>query len=478
MPGKRLRLPGRQPTQLAGLLLLAVVTVTVGCSRTETADQPSVLLVVLDTVRADAVSAYGSAPPGTTPTVDAIARAGLRYTNAFAPAPWTLPSHVSLFSGLAPEKHGVGLSQRVTADPGLELLAERLAGAGYLTAAFVENGMLGPEFNVLQGFAHFAVQTPQQYVRELLEPGSSGFNLERSIGTWLATRDRSRPFFLFVNILDAHLPYGSRQHPQWALFGRLDRALCDAMPDAQELPAIRQAYLGDVQAADAKLAAVARLVEPAAGGRNLITIVTSDHGEMLGENRLFDHQFTVHNAALQVPLVVRGVPGQPRGIVDTPVTLMDVTASALAWTGVSGGVEIDGVPLPLGARESRPPRDLLSAYADRRPDDWPKSFGPLPDHSRKRSRCGPADRVFGDMAALLRFPLKLVWYERYPSALYDLSVDPGERTDLSSARAEVAKEMRTALLERIKGSKLFAAGRGSPLDAAAEERMRALGYTD
>jgi hypothetical protein len=157
---------------------------------------------------------------------------------------------------------------------------------------------------------------------------------------------------------------------------------------------------------------------------------------------------------------------------------MDVTASLLAWAGVPGGDQIDGRPLPVANGDSSQPRDILFAYADRHPDDWPESFMPFPDQSRKRSRCSPTDRVFGDMASLVRYPYKLVWYEKYPGVLYDLSSDPGEAADLSATRADLFDSMLAQLRARMEGSALFAATGTSPLDSAAEEKMRALGYTD
>ncbi|HJQ84150.1 MAG TPA: sulfatase-like hydrolase/transferase [Candidatus Binatia bacterium] len=115
---------------------MTVAGAVAGCSGRAASERPSVLLVVFDTLRADAVSAYG-AVAGTTPNVDALAATGLRYTRAHAPAPWTMPSHVTLFTGLGVEHHHVGMSERITAPAELVMLAERLRDAGYDTAGFV-----------------------------------------------------------------------------------------------------------------------------------------------------------------------------------------------------------------------------------------------------------------------------------------------------------------------------------------------------
>src|SRR6185369_7942453 len=141
----------RRAVRAAALVAIAAVSlIAIGCSQpAKTAERPSILLVVLDTVRADAVSAYGTVS-GTTPYLDGLASHGLRYAHAFSPAPWTTPSHASLFTGLGVEHHRVGMSDHITAGPDLVMLAERLHDAGYQTAAFIENPLVGEPFGMAQ----------------------------------------------------------------------------------------------------------------------------------------------------------------------------------------------------------------------------------------------------------------------------------------------------------------------------------------
>ena len=170
------------------------------------AEPPSILLVVIVTLRADAVSAYGEVV-GTTPAFDALAAAGQRYTRAYAPAPWTLPSHASLLSGLDVATHGVGLGGRVVLGEEIETLAERLRGAGYQTAAFSENALVSGAFGFDQGFDHFAVRTAEDQLaagRKLM------IDVETEVAAWLEARDPGRPFFIFVNLYDPHEPYTVR----------------------------------------------------------------------------------------------------------------------------------------------------------------------------------------------------------------------------------------------------------------------------
>jgi hypothetical protein len=167
-----------------------------GAAGADGANRPSFLLFVTDTTRADSTSAYG-AVSGTTPALDALAAAGLRYRRTYANAPWTLPSHATLFTGLLPHQHGVSW-QRTTAPDELVTLAERLQDAGYQTVGFAENASVGSAFNLNQGCEHF------QMVGRFNEP------LNEALAAWLPKRDPARPLFLFMGI-DTPL----RVKPSW-----------------------------------------------------------------------------------------------------------------------------------------------------------------------------------------------------------------------------------------------------------------------
>lgn len=441
-------------------------------------------MVVIDTLRVDATGP-GSDGGSATPHVDAVAARGLRYTRAYAPAPWTTPSHASLLSGLSPEHHRVGVSERITVGPDVVMLAERLQTAGYETAAFIENPLVGKPFGFDQGFDRFTARSLEQLLAEFQKPGSSGFDVAQAFTDWMGKRDRSRPFFAFVNLFEAHEPYRVRDENPFLPVGvtAADAArvrqstsrICNAIPPPNELASLRGLYLGDVAAADATLGALT--AQANAAGVTLYTVVTADHGEHLGERRLLDHQFTVDDVAVHVPLVVAG-PGVTTGTVDAPVTLADVAASVLGWAGIADATPLDGRALP-GPTDTVPPRDLLAAYADRTPTDWPLPGGvPGASAEQKRAHCGSDDRVRGDMAALIRFPWKLVWYAHYPLQLFDVSQDPGELTDLAGTEAARATELRAALAARIQESGLFVRTPDGAPDPHAVEALKALGYVE
>src|SRR5262249_27755223 len=153
----------------------------------------------------DAVSAYGFAER-TTPSFDALAREGLLYRWALAPAPWTPPSHATLFTSVGPDQHGVGIDGRMVLGGDFPTLAERLSDAGYETVGFSENPIVGRQLGLSRGFAHFEGES-NAVAERTSNPGAT-FNVVLGVQRWAQQRkDRARPFFVFVNLFDPHDPY-------------------------------------------------------------------------------------------------------------------------------------------------------------------------------------------------------------------------------------------------------------------------------
>jgi len=427
---------------IALLTLLSLVSTS--CAKSE---PPSILLFVADTLRADAVSAYGSVA-GTTPEIDALAAAGRLYAQSHANAPWTLPSHVTLFTGLLPRQHHVDWGRPYAPDS-LVTIAEMLRDAGYQTAGFSENPWVGDAFGLTQGFETF-VDLANTPTRE---------KLVDAVATWLRDRSDGRPFLVFVNVMDAHWPYSvrdvnpflpvdvsveeARALPQWP-----PDYICPKGPVDRAWEIQRGLYLGDAAAADAKLGLVRRLLEPAAGSAHLVTVVTADHGEHLGEHGLANHQFSVREPLLRVPLVVHGLPGAAPGRIEVPVQLADLVPSILQWTGLGPRPGLAGRPLPEPGRRAEP-RLLRADYRD--PDSNPDSSEPEIAHMVRaqarvlRSHCGPEDRVWGDLHAIFVHPFKLIAYAGFPAELYDLGEDPGEQDDIAALHPKLARLLATAV---------------------------------
>jgi arylsulfatase A-like enzyme len=450
----------------------------------QTGVRPSVVLIVIDTLRASAVSAYGSVV-GTTPVIDSLAAEGILYRHAYASSSWTLPSHATLLSGLRVDEHRAGMPGRAVLSKSIVTLAERLQAAGYETAGISENIMVSDVFNLLQGFDH---RRSSLYDAK---KGNIPLDAVLEVRNWLKQRKGDRPFFLFVNLVDAHVPYTIRDEnpfvPPTATLSQVrtradqpHRLLCGGLPGKEQLEILWGLYLGDVAVADAKVGRILSAVGKKAGPGELLLIVTSDHGEYFGERKLLGHEFGLGEAVLHIPLVVHGLPKAQPAVVERPVALLDVAPTVLEWAGVEVPADFHGSPLPeSAAAEGAVSRGLVAAYSDRylpTPEDWQ---GIVEPQSKEHARqfCGPSDRVFGSMATLVRYPLKFHWFEKYPPELYDLSWDPMERSDQAKKRPDVVEAMTSELEAFARASRLEGdQGEAEAISPEALEALRELGY--
>jgi arylsulfatase A-like enzyme len=449
------------PRSVQSLILGLTASLPLACGgpAAPTDERPSFLLVILDTLRADAVSAYGEVE-GTTPHLDGLAAEGLRFTRAMAPAPWTLPSHATLFTGVGPERHGVGVNGREELPADLVTLAERLSSAGYETIGLSENPLVSPPFGLSRGFSHFEGEL-DAYLARMAGRSAPIFDVVLGVSKWAEQRDAARPFLAFVNLYDPHDPY------------------CDRLPPPRDLAILHGLYLSDVAVADDKLASIHQRVTETTGTRTLVTIVAGDHGEHFGERRLLGHQFSLGEAVLHIPLVVHGLPGTSPAVIDAPVALEDIAPSILAWAGIDVPEELPGRVLPRLPGAPAEERELLAFWSDAPPREPPEGFARVDEGAADRIRgfCNAEDRVFGDLLSLIRFPYKLVWYEHHSPELYDLAWDPKERSDVASHHSERVARMAEALeprrreLDRVSSE-------AQKLDPRAEQALRALGYIE
>jgi arylsulfatase A-like enzyme len=480
-----------QVALLMGMLLLCEPAV--GWAEPASAPpQPSILLIVLDTVRADSVSSYGSVK-GTTPTIDGLADDGIRYRTVFSASPWTLPSHASIFTGRGIEEHRVGMPGHPVLTDRFKTLAESLDEVAYETVAISENAIVSDLFQLLRGFETRVTTslTPDDekgFIHQDLIDASAEFQ------KWAGARDRNRPFFVFVNILDAHRPYDIRAKNPWVpndasdtaiqdRFPAPERLICGALPTPEQIAIQKGLYLGDVHAADRKVARIVERARSMAGPGRLITIVTSDHGELFGEHELMGHEFSLHSSLLRVPLVVHGIGASKHVVVDVPVSLEDIMPSVLEWVGVEVPDDLSGSILPLGVKsEPRPKRIFFSAYSDRFLGVPPTLKDRVQPKNKDALRkfCAPTNQVWGGMAALIRYPFKYVWYEKYSPVLYDLSWDSQEISDQSFHKTDLVesfeKQMRS--MRESAGLEANANSVESGLSIEAIEALKMLGYVE
>lgn len=473
---------GARPRAAATALLAAALALP-GCARDRHESRPkNILLITIDTCRSDRLGAYGH-PTIRTPTLDRLARGGVLFTAAHAPAPMTLPSHTSMMTGLYPRSHLV-LSHAYTLDERPPTLAQVLKEHGYATAAFVSSHVLDKKYGLARGFDTYWERwlVDPRYVGQVRDRG-------RDVTTKVATawlgRAPAKPFFAWIHYFQPHKPYEPAE-PFDTLYdpgytGRMT-ATVDTLQriwrekvvlDSVDLAHLVALYEGEVSTADQEVAKVLATLEDAGLADDTIVIVTADHGEVLYEHEFyFGHDIMLYRPAINVPLLIVGRGLFPPGrIVAEPVRLIDLAPTILDVLGIP--------PAQVGKFEGRSLLPLLAPKGRRgagRSDD---------------AAAPPAEAFFAEV-----FPPKADWKvpERHAietpgwklileegtdrRQLFDLDADPGEREDLAAALPETTASYLAAW-EAWKASKAAAFHQEFPvIDKETEERLRALGYLD
>jgi arylsulfatase A-like enzyme/Flp pilus assembly protein TadD len=415
--------------------VLAAALGAAGCNRVDVRgparpDGPSVLLVTIDTLRADHVGAYGDAD-AETPRLDALAVEGALFETAIASTPLTLPSHTSILTGKHPPHHAVRHNGIFLLDASHVTLAERFREAGFATAAVVGAAVLEGHYGIAQGFEHYDDRAFDHAASATGYPERRAGQVTDAALAWLATAPT--PFFLWVHYYD---PHGAYRPPP---------------PFAERFAA--RPYDGEIAYVDRELG---RLLDGIAAERLARTVVavTSDHGESLGEHGEATHAYTLHDAALRVPWLLRG-PGVPAGRrVAGVVSSVDVAPTLLALAGLPPLPDADGRDLtPRLAGAPAPPG--AAVYAE--------TLATLLDHG---------------WAPLFAARSDAHLYVRAPRAeLYDVASDPTQTHDLAASQPEAAAA-RVPELEAVLSGVLAAEreGRRVALDARARAVLAALGY--
>ena len=387
-----------------------------------------VLLVTIDTLRADHVGAYG-AKGAHTPTLDALAQGGVRFDTAISPVPLTLPSHSTLMTGLDPDRHGVRHNAVFSLAPEIPTLAERMREAGFGTAAFVGAFVLDHRFGLARGFDSYDDRIGER------RSGSAvvGF-AERNAGAvvdaflgWLA--DAPDHFFAWVHVYDPHADYDP--------------------PAGFSLGFSERLYDGEIAYVDAQLGrlfeGLGRRFDPA----GTLIIVTADHGESLGEHGESAHSYSLYDATQRVPMIWNG-PGFRGGrVVPDVVRLADVAPTLLATVGAAPFAETNGRDLrgvARGGAASEPAySETLATHFDY---GWSALFSVRNEQWR---------------------------YIRAPQPeLYDVNGDPGERHNVVAEKPDVARELDAWIEARRASGRPLAARGGLSTDERA--RLQALGY--
>jgi choline-sulfatase len=385
----------------------------------------NLLLITLDTMRADRLPAYGFRGVDT-PALDRIAAEGAVFEDTFAAVPLTLPSHASLFTGLYPPRHGVRDNAGVPLSNEFTTLAEALRERGLRTAAFVASAVLAPRRGFEQGFDLYSAGEPARCSGAPPARRRAGEVVDEAL-SWLGRHD-TEPFFAWIHLFDTHRPYD------------LPADYTDRYFDP---------YLAAIAYEDAQIARVISHLETRGLLKSTLIVVAGDHGESLGDHGEESHGIFLYQEALRVPFIVRGSGVSPRRVTAV-ARLIDVMPTVLDLFGVPAS-GIDGVSLvQVGTRPGSDPR--LEVYAE---SMYPRRFGWAPLRSLRVDRYKVIDAPRAE--------------------LYDLANDPGEERNVLAEHPTVAAAMLRRLRSFDSGQEMTAAS-GADVDNAVLDRLASLGY--
>ncbi|MFN7954619.1 MAG: sulfatase [bacterium] len=465
---------------------------------------PNVVVIVLDTARPDHMSLYGYPHP-TTPVLNELSREGVVFDRAYSTSSWTLPSHASLFTGLYPSEHGA-TGEHFWLDDRFATLAEQMRALGYRTWAASGNAMVGSISNLDRGFERFfeswrgstwtMLSLPRALARLAdIEPDEGARDATRRVTWWIQRDGAESPYFLFVNLIEAHAPYEppepyrsrlleGRRAPSVDIYGNrfLDYMLGLTSVGDEELDSIRRLYDGELAYVDHRVGEIVAALRASGSWDRTLLVITADHGESLGEHRLMDHQLCVYETLTRIPLLVVG-PGFARGTrVPGIVQLHDVFATVLAAVGQRKPPASERAPRDLAAIASgrEPARDIAVS-------EYHRPVAVLKMLEKKLALAGRTDgpqalaRFDRTLRALVLDHWKWIAGSNGENELFDLATDPGEEHNLAG-KGLAEESTLAARLTEWTAPLAMAGGEGGEgalrADDQAKERLRALGYIE
>lgn len=424
----------KRATRVALALVIVAAILALLYSRRGGGDRYNLLLITLDTTRADRLGCYGCRD-ATTPALDALADSGVKFSRAYCNVPLTLPSHATILTGLYPPEHGLRANGEKTLAEKVTTLAEVFASHRYQTAAFVAAFVLDAKFGLDRGFATYddyeMPATDDLYDEGMMYRYRQGDRVADSALSWLRKHSR-RPFFCWVHFFDPHMPY----YPHPLFDGRYRNSPYDseiAFMDAQVGRLMDYLRLNN-------------LIE------KTIVIAVGDHGEGLGEHGEEEHGLLLYNSTMHVPLIL-SFPGTfPRGAeVAAPVSTVDLFPTVLELFGLKFQGHISGQSF-IAALSGNPIRPRL-VYGE--------TEFPLTEYG-----WSPLYSVTADVWKFIKAPSE---------ELYNLADDPGELKNMASKRPGEAGQLKSELALIEKGMVKQEASEVK-LDEQSREVLASLGY--
>jgi arylsulfatase A-like enzyme len=452
-------------------------------------------LIVLDSVRRDHLSCYGY-ERRTTPHIDRLADEGVRFDQAYSNSCWTIPAHASLFTGLYPSRHGAMDLDANRLDEGHLTMASYLAQQGYRTASISCNGLIPGPIDLDRGFQHSVdvgalrgasrglfprlVRKVHRLWRERTARDRGTARATKLALRWLNEQEPARPFFLFVNYMDCHLPYRLKDTDRYRFLEGHERERADAVPQdpfgtmagkvpmsEQQLTDLQALYDGALYHLDWHVGILLHALRSTGTLERTLLIVTSDHGESFGEHGLMDHQYGLYENLIRIPLVIRLPEGElERGVHETPVQLADILPTLANRLGNAGGSlrELDGYPIFEGPSRTA----VIAEY-------------PVPNLRTLRRRYPEADlgRLDVGLRSIRVGRYKLIERSDGGMELYDLETDPAEQRNRGNERTDVVTRLHDALEDTLgifHGQQAKAQDHDDGELNELRDRLRSLGY--
>lgn len=415
------------------LPVLALLALLPGCGR---AARPNVLVITMDTTRADRLGAYGYAA-ARTPSIDRLAAEGVLCSDAVAAAPITMPSHSSIFTGLYPPAHGVRDNGTYVLPADANTLAERLRARGYATHATVSALVLNRRYGLDQGFDEYdddlwGEDEPKMFMIRDRPARKTADRAIAWIDGWLG-RPEKKPFFMWVHFFDPHQPM---------------------QPEPEDAVLAATPYDAEIAGMDRAIGRIVDRLRDAKVLDDTIVVLTSDHGESLGEHGEKTHAVFIYDATVRVPLVVRYPKQLPARRYDGPVRHIDIVPTVLKLAGIDGGDTTQG-------------RDLVEALAGKVD---PPALAQYSESLLSEVGFGMAP-LYGVREGGFK------WIRAPRPELYDLKKDPVELENLHAADRRTSFRLDARLGEILKNSEARALKvEANPLDKETEETLMALGY--
>lgn len=465
----------RTSASVGAAVAVAAILGTAACGNGKPAGQalqsrPDIFIVVIDTARRDHFSTYGYGRE-TSPALSRIAGESRTYTRAYSTGGWTSAAHGSLFTGLYAASHGTTQEHWSMADE-LTTLAEVLAENGYATAGLVENPMLSHKHGFDQGFDSYA---------ELWLPPHNERPLTELFAELVDGRPDDRPLFAFVNIITPHSPYtgagsytgmfaGDDAGPTSNRWREFFLELVDFSAD--EIDHLAARYDEELLYSDHVVGEMFRLLKERGFWESSFFLVTADHGENIGDHGMMDHVFGLQESLIRVPFIVHFDASFSRGSSsDAIVQLTDVFPTVLDAARIPlADHATQGVSLARNDPTSDRPVFAEYYYPSQALTAFPEDYRDAPSLERFKRR----------IAAVIDEGHKLVWGSDGRHELYDLTVDPDERTNLiDDPNHEPTRSRLTALVSELR--ERYARERVVPesvieLDDQTREALRSLGY--